>query len=187
MNVFFKLIHGLGWMVNWGRCNYNALHLNIFRVNNVSSIQNTMWYKLGVYSILQNKYRPYVYYFLINFSWWSGKENKPKHQKCFKSGPSILVSNRYLQRFKLCQNFNIWCQFQHFKYGMIGTRVKIAPSLYHLERIDNVVKTATPPPNEWPVITKRYPGYVLKALLRIWWLNSITLSELSAIPLWTLW
>ena len=138
-----------------------------------------------VYSILQNKYRPYVYYFLINFSWWSGKENKPKHQKCFKSGPSILVSNRYLQRFKLCQNFNIWCQFQHFKYGMIGTRVKIAPSLYHLERIDNVVKTATPPPNEWPVITKRYPGYVLKALLRIWWLNSITLSELSAIPLWT--
>ena len=98
MNVFFKLIHGLGWMVNWGRCNYNALHLNIFRVNNVSSIQNTMWYKLGVYSILQNKYRPYVYYFLIDFFYlWSGKENKPKHQKCFKSGPSMFQISTKIQ------------------------------------------------------------------------------------------
>ena len=62
--------------------------------------------------------------------------------------------------------------------------MKIAPSLYHLDRIDNVVKTATPPPNEWPVITKRYPGYVLKASLRIRLLSSIILLELSAMPLW---
>ena len=173
-------------MVNWGRCNYNALHLNIFRVNNVSSIQNTMWYKLGVYSILQNKYRPYVYYFLIDFFFIydQAKKTNPSIKNVSRVAPLCFKS---LQRFKLCHNFNIWRQFQHFEYGMIRAWVKIAPSLYHLDRIDNVVKTATPPPNEWPVITKRYPGYVLKALLRIWWLNSITLSELSAIPLWTLW
>ena len=50
--------------------------------------------------------------------------------------------------------------------------------------MDIVVNTATPPPNECPVITKRYPGYFLKALLRVSLLSSIILLELSTIPLW---
>ena len=82
-------------MVNWGRCNYNALHLNIFRVNNVSSIQNTMWYKLGVYSILQNKYRPYVYYFLIDFFLFMIRQRKQTQaSKMFQEWP-LYVSNLY--------------------------------------------------------------------------------------------